>query len=312
MYRWKLRFFAEGAVEAAEELVEVVFEFIKRKVPSAGIIDLVATEGFFELSEAVPGMGRIFGGGDTPEVKGVGTIVFGIENHLDEEGSTSAELAVLVISGGVGVKTGAVVIVDEGGGDGDFLGGIFGGKLGDVESGEAGFELIFEMTFVLGNEVIAVADGFKEVSQDGNVVGILRSAIRNTLFLVDAPVAILILLDGVNEIVFGLGEIENPGMGRIEVVRLDEMKGLELVRRKRIGRLDADEEGGLGFGKIFKSVESVGEGGFGGGFVECRAVGTIEIIAERSGVLDGEGGKIFACEGESLVAFEFVVGLPSF
>lgn len=312
MYRWKLRFFAEGAVEAAEELVEVVFEFIKRKVPSAGIIDLVATEGFFELSETIPRMGGIFGSGDTPEVKGVGAIVFGIENHLDEEGSTGAKLAVLVISGGVGVKTGAVVIVDEGGGDGDFLRGIFWGELGDVESGEAGFELIFEMTFVLGNEVVAVADGFKEVSQDGNVVGILRRAIGNTFFLVDAPVAILILLDGINEIVFGLGEIENPGMGRIEVVRLDEMKGLELVRRKGIGWFDADEEGGLGFGEIFKSVECVGKGGCWGGFIKRWPIGAIEIIAERSSVFDGEGGKIFAREGESLVVFEFVVGLPSF
>lgn len=114
--------FAGEAVEAAEEEVEAIFELIEGVIPGAGVIDLVTTEGFFELSEAVPGVVRVIGSGDTPEVEGVGALDFGVENHLDEEGGAGHELAIGVVSGGVGVVAGAVIIIDEGSSNGDGLG----------------------------------------------------------------------------------------------------------------------------------------------------------------------------------------------
>ncbi len=98
----------------------MIFGSVEGKIPGARVVDLVAAERFFELGEAVPGMLRVFGSGDAPEVESVGAGVFGVENHLDEEGGAGGEFAMFVIGGGVGVEAGAVVIVDEGGGDRDF------------------------------------------------------------------------------------------------------------------------------------------------------------------------------------------------
>ncbi len=67
-----------------------------------------------------------------------------------------------------------------------FLAGGF--EFGDVKGGEAGFELVFEMFFGLGNEIILVAELSEEVGEDGNLSGVMAFAQGNTLFLVVAPI----------------------------------------------------------------------------------------------------------------------------
>ena len=61
--------FAFEAVEMANELIEVVACGLKGKIPGAAIINCCTTKGFFILGEAVPGVFRVVGGSDTPEVK---------------------------------------------------------------------------------------------------------------------------------------------------------------------------------------------------------------------------------------------------
>ncbi len=208
------------------------------------MVDLVAAEGFLELSEAVPGVIRVVGGGDAPEVEGVGTLGFGVEDHLDEEDGAGHELAVGVVGGGVGVVAGAVVIVNQGGGDGDGRaggscgrsggdGGIrirsrsdigdgAGESLGDVEGGEAGFELMFEMIGVLGGEMIALADAIEEGSKNGDLLGVGSRAESETFLGAVAPEASLVFVHGAEDVVGGLGEVDHPSVGGVEIVRLNE------------------------------------------------------------------------------------------
>lgn len=235
-------FFAGEAVEAAEEEVEAIFEFINWEVPGAGVVDLVAAEGFLELSEAVPGVIRVVGGGDAPEVEGVGTLGFGVEDHLDEEDGAGHELAVGVVGGGVGVVAGAVVIVNQGGGDRDGRaggscgrsggdGGIrrrsdigdgAGESLGDVEGGEAGFELMFEMIGVLGGEMVALADAIEEGSKNGDLLGVGGGTEGETFLGMVAPEASLVLVHRAEDVVGGLSEVDHPSVGGVEIVRLNE------------------------------------------------------------------------------------------
>lgn len=139
-------------VGATEELIEAVFDTIKREVPGAGVVDLVATEGFFVLSEAIPRVFRIGRSGDAPEIEKGGVMVLGVENHLDEEDGAGHEFAVFGVGAGVSVITHAIIIVNEGGGDRLML------IVDDVKGGEAAFELIFEMFFGLGGEMVAFAE----------------------------------------------------------------------------------------------------------------------------------------------------------
>lgn len=110
-------FAAAEAVDAAEKLIEAVFDAVEGEVPSARVVNLMAAEGLFVLGEAIPGVVRVVRGGDAPEIKGVGAVMFGVEDHLDEKGSAGGEFAMSVIGGGVGVETSAFIIVNEGGGD---------------------------------------------------------------------------------------------------------------------------------------------------------------------------------------------------
>lgn len=161
--------FAFEAVEFAEDLVEGIFEVIEGEIPGAGVVDLVTAEGFFEFSEAVPGVLGVFGSGDTPEVKGFGAGFFGVEDHFDEEGGADAEFTVIIIGGGVGVETSAVIVINKGGADGGRSGGFGVGVIGEIKSGEAGRELFFKMLFGLGNEMVARGNRVQEGSEDFKV-----------------------------------------------------------------------------------------------------------------------------------------------
>lgn len=103
---------ALGVVEAAKQLIDKVARFFDRKIPGASVIDLMAAEGFFVLSEAVPGVVWVVGSGNTPEIEKGSTVGFSIENHLDKKNSAGHKFAMSVISGSVGVITNAVVIIN--------------------------------------------------------------------------------------------------------------------------------------------------------------------------------------------------------
>ena len=129
--------FAESAVDGAEFFIEGVFGFVEGEVVSAGVVTLEAAERFFVLGEAVPRVVFVLGSCDAPEVVVFFTLGFGVENHLDEDDGACHEVSVFEVGGGVHVEAGVFGVVNEGGGDGDFLG--FFGEFGDVEGGEAGF-----------------------------------------------------------------------------------------------------------------------------------------------------------------------------
>lgn len=113
--------FAAEAVGGAEGLIEAIADGMKREIPGTGVVNLVAAEGFFVLSEAVPGVVGVAGSGDAPEIKGGLAGGFGVNDHLDEKDSAGDEFAVGLVGGGVGVVADAGVVVDEGSGDGDGL-----------------------------------------------------------------------------------------------------------------------------------------------------------------------------------------------
>ncbi len=109
--------FAFETVEATDEEIKVVAERFKREVISAGVVNLTAAERLFVLSETIPGVARVGGGGHAPEIIDFGAAFFGVENHLDKHNGTTGELLVAAVGGGVGVVAGAVVIINESGGD---------------------------------------------------------------------------------------------------------------------------------------------------------------------------------------------------
>ena len=111
--------FAAEAVGGAESLVEAVANGVKGKVPGAGVVNLMAAEGFFVLGEAVPGVVGVAGSGDAPEIKGGLAGGFSVNDHLDEEDGAGGEFVMGLVGGGVGVVADAGVVVDKRGGDGD-------------------------------------------------------------------------------------------------------------------------------------------------------------------------------------------------
>ena len=113
--------FAAEAVGGAEGLIETIADGVKGEIPGASVVNLVAAEGLFILSEAVPGVVWVAGGGDAPEIKGGLAGGFGVNDHLNEKNGAGDEFAVGLVGGGVGVVADAGVVVDEGGGDGDGL-----------------------------------------------------------------------------------------------------------------------------------------------------------------------------------------------
>jgi len=162
--------FAFEAVETTDETVKAVFERGKGKIPGAGVVDLVTAEGFFEFSKAVPGVFGVFAGGDTPEVEGGSTAILSVEDNLDEEDDPGVEFTLHIAGGGVGVKAGSSIIVDEGGGERLVL------EFGDVKGGKTGFELVFKVSFGLRLEMVFGTDGLEEGSKDGNFCGIFGLA----------------------------------------------------------------------------------------------------------------------------------------
>lgn len=111
--------FAAEAVGGAEGLIEAIADGMKREIPGTGVVNLVAAEGFFVLSEAVPRVVRVAGSGDAPEIKGGLAGGFGVNDHLDKEDGAGDKFAMGLVGGGVGVVADAGVVVDEGGGNRD-------------------------------------------------------------------------------------------------------------------------------------------------------------------------------------------------
>lgn len=112
---------AAEAVGGAKGLVETVADGVKGEIPGASVVNLVAAEGFFILSEAVPGVVGVVGGGDAPEIKGGLAGGFGVNDHLDKEDGAGDEFTMGLVGGSVGVVADASVVIDEGGGNGDGL-----------------------------------------------------------------------------------------------------------------------------------------------------------------------------------------------
>lgn len=79
---------------------------------------MVAAERFFVLSEAIPGVFGVDGGGDSPKIIFFEAGGLGIKDHLNEENGAGGEIAVSKISGSVGIKTSVGIVVDKGGGNG--------------------------------------------------------------------------------------------------------------------------------------------------------------------------------------------------
>lgn len=86
-----------------DDLVKTVFDRGEREIPGATVIDLVAAEGFFEFSEAVPGVFGVFGGCDAPEIEGGSAAIFGVENHLDKDDDAGVDFAIFIASGSMSV-----------------------------------------------------------------------------------------------------------------------------------------------------------------------------------------------------------------
>ncbi len=78
-------------------------------------------------------------------------------------------------------------------------------EFGDIESGEAGFELILEMRLVLGIKVILFADGSEKGTKDGNLGGILSLANLETFVFMATPVLHIRLPHVFKEVGFGDG-----------------------------------------------------------------------------------------------------------
>lgn len=111
--------FAAEAVGGAEGLIEAIADGMKREIPGTGVVNLVAAEGFFVLSEAVPGVVGVAGSGDAPEIKGGLAGGFGVNDHLNKKDGAGDKFAMGLVGGGVGVVADAGVVVDEGDGNGD-------------------------------------------------------------------------------------------------------------------------------------------------------------------------------------------------
>lgn len=111
--------FAAETVGGAEGLIEAIADRLKREIPGTGVVNLAAAEGFFVLSEAVPGVVGVAGSGDAPEIKGGLAGGFGVNDHLNKEDGAGDEFAMGLVGGGVGVVADAGVVVDEGGGNRD-------------------------------------------------------------------------------------------------------------------------------------------------------------------------------------------------
>jgi len=277
---------------------------VEREVPGTRVVNLLAAKRFFVLSKTIPGMGGVIRGGDAPEVKGLGAAILGVDNHLNENDGAGHELAVFVVGGGVGVVADTIVIVDEGGSNGLPF------ELGDIEGGEAAFQLVFEVVFVLGVKVVAFAEVGEELGENSDLFRILSGAQSNTLIGMGAPVAEFAFFYVGEDFFLGDSEIEYPSVGGVEVVRLDETKLGDGGWVKGESRLDTEKESVLLVSEVLEGGEGLLEGFFGVLGVEGGAVRAVEVIAERGGMLNGEELIAVTIEPKSLMAFEFRISFP--
>ena len=308
-----------------DDLVKTVFDRGEGEIPGATVIDLVAAEGFFELCEAVPGVFGIFGGCDAPEIEGFLTVIFGVEDHLDKDGDASVDFAILIAGGGMSVKTSSDIVVDEGSGEGDFgrvdrcfsvgcfgVCRVFWGEFGNIEGGEAGFQLVFEVGFCLGLEIVFFADGLEQGSEGEDFFWVFRLADLKAFFGATTPILDAGGAHLFQNIFARLSKVNYPSMSGVEVMGFIEVEGFGGRGREGEGGFDADE----------KSVSFVGEGGKGTksefkgvfwifGSFKGWSVGAIEVVTEGGGVEDGKGREVFFFEAEGLVAFELFVFFPN-
>lgn len=163
---------------------------------------------------------------------------------MDDEDAASGKFAMFVGSGSMSVITNAVVIVNEGGSDGDMV------ELSDVEGGEAGFELIAKVIFVLRGEMVAIAEFFEEVGENVDLLGVFGMADGDAFFGKIAPIAGFAALNILENFVLSGGEVKYPGVGGIEVVGFFEAEFLEKIRGQRHGGFDANEESFLLLGEF--------------------------------------------------------------
>ena len=308
-----------------DDLVKTVFDRGEGEIPGATVIDLVAAEGFFELCEAVPGVFGIFGGCDAPEIEGFLTVIFGVEDHLDKDGDASVDFAILIAGGGMSVKTSSDIVVDEGSGEGDFgrvdrcfsvgcfgVCRVFWGEFGNIEGGEAGFQLVFEVGFCLGLEIVFFADGLEQGSEGEDFFWVFRLADLKAFFGATTPILDAGGAHLFQNIFARLSKVNYPSMSGVEVMGFIEVEGFGGRGREGEGGFDADE----------KSVSFVGEGGKGTksdfkgvfwifGSFKGWSVGAIEVVTEGGGVEDGKGREVFFFEAEGSVAFELFVFFPN-
>lgn len=101
-----------------DKAIKLIFERREGKIPGASVVDGLSAEGFFEFGEAVPGVFGVIGSGDAPKIKGSETEVFSVEDDLDEENDASVDFALGVAGGGMSIKTGGFVVINQGGGEG--------------------------------------------------------------------------------------------------------------------------------------------------------------------------------------------------
>lgn len=203
-------------------------------------------------------MRGVFRGGDAPEVESVSALLLGVDDHLDEEGGADHELAVGIVGGGMGVVTDTSIIIDDGGSDRNTGGVIrwgslriwfgrgrcggaigFGAEgrgsickvskgsrsnLGDIESGKAGAKLVLEVLSGLGGKMVALADVEEEIGKDRDLGGVAGRTDSETLGVALAPEAGFVFVHGLKNVVERLGEVDDPGMGGIEIMRFFEAK----------------------------------------------------------------------------------------
>lgn len=90
----------DEAIEATRKLVGFVAGGVDDDVVSAGVVDFVAAEGFFEVGETKPGVvfGGVFGG-DAPKIKSSDSLCFGVENCFGQKSDSGGEFFEFAVSG---------------------------------------------------------------------------------------------------------------------------------------------------------------------------------------------------------------------
>lgn len=93
----------------------------------------------------------------------------------------------------------------------------------------------------LGNEVVAGTDAGEKVGEDGDFGGVLSLTDDDAFFGVVAPETAFFFFHIGKEVGLGLSEVENPGVGGVEIMGFLEVEGGGVGEGK--GGLKADEDG---------------------------------------------------------------------